>query len=153
MSRFSVYVFGAFFIILVGYAAYHFWPTGMPAASSYTNYPSKGTDIIAFGDSLVAGYGADDNHDGIYNDRPLALPRNTVHGPGLINLDLNIERDFLFVKGKKEGPTLTVGLNSFNVLNHRNDATYVGILSSVYFGKAVSALPPRRMQLNLQFKF
>src|SRR5882762_1227704 len=51
------------------------------------------------------------------------------------------------------GPALTVGLNSFNVLNHQNDATYVGVLSSVYFGKAVSALPPRRMQLNLQFKF
>jgi hypothetical protein len=97
--------------------------------------------------------GADDNHDGIYNDRPLSLARNTMHGPGLINLDLNIERDFLFVKGKKEGPTLTVGLNSFNVLNHQNDVTYVGIKSSRYFGQAVSALPPRRMQLNLQFKF
>jgi hypothetical protein len=100
--------------------------------------------------------GADDNHDGIYNDRPIlpaVFARNTMHGPGLINLDLNLEHDFLFVKGKKEGPALTVGLNSFNVLNHQNDATYVGVLSSVYFGKAVSALPPRRMQLNLQFKF
>jgi len=97
--------------------------------------------------------GADDNHDGIYNDRPLSLARNTMHGPGLINLDLNLQRDFLFVKGKKEGPTLTVGLNSFNVLNHQNDVTYVGIKSSRYFGQAVSALPPRRMQLNLQFKF
>jgi len=100
--------------------------------------------------------GADDNHDGIYNDRPIlpaAFARNTMHGPGLINLDLNVEHDFLFVKGKKEGPALTVGLNAFNVLNHQNDATYVGVLSSVYFGKAVSALPPRRMQLNLQFKF
>ena len=100
--------------------------------------------------------GADDNHDGIYNDRPIlpaAFARNTMHGPGLINLDLNVEHDFLFVKGKKEGPALTVGLNAFNVLNHQNDATYVGVLSSVYFGKGVSALPPRRMQLNLQFKF
>ena len=76
-----------------------------------------------------------------------------LHGPGLINLDLNIERDFLFVKGKKEGPTLTVGLNSFNVPNHQNDVTCIGVISSVHFGKAVSALPPRRMQLNLQFKF
>jgi Carboxypeptidase regulatory-like domain len=96
--------------------------------------------------------GADANGDGIYNDRPSSLARNTMHGPGLINLDLNIERDFL-LKGKKEGPTLTVGLNSFNVLNHQNDVTYVGVVSSVYFGKAVAALPPRRMQLNLQFKF
>jgi len=56
------------------------------------------------------------------------------------------------VRGKKDSPTLTVGLNSFNVLNHRNDVTYVGVLPSVYFRRAVSALPPRRMQLNLQFK-
>jgi len=100
--------------------------------------------------------GADDNHDGIYNDRPIlpvVLARNSMQGPGLINLDLNIERDFLLVKRKKEGPTLTVGLNAFNVLNHQNDVPFIGVLSSVYFGKAVSALPPRRMQLNLQFKF
>jgi len=70
----------------------------------------------------------------------------------LINLDLNVERDFLLMKGKKEGPTLTVGLNSFNVLNHQNDVAYVGVLSSAYFGKAVAPLPPRRMQLNLPFK-
>jgi len=100
--------------------------------------------------------GADNNHDGIYNDRPLfpvAYARNTLHGPGLINLDLNVEHDFRFVKGKKEGPTLTVGLSSFNLLNHENDVTFVGVISSVYFGRAVSAFPPRRMQLNLQFKF
>jgi len=100
--------------------------------------------------------GADNNHDGIYNDRPLfpvAYARNTMHGPGLINLDLNVEHDFRFVKGKKEGPTLTVGLSSFNLLNHENDVTFVGVISSVYFGRAVSAFPPRRMQLNLQFKF
>jgi hypothetical protein len=100
--------------------------------------------------------GRDDNHDGVYTDRPLrpvAYSRNSLHGPGLINLDLNIEHDFRMVRGKKDGPTLTVGLNSFNVLNRRNDVTYVGVLPSVYFGRAVSALPPRRMQLNLEFKF
>ncbi len=97
--------------------------------------------------------GADPNGDGIFNDRPPNFARNSLHGPGLINLDLNIERDFRMVRGKKDGPTLTVGLNSFNVLNRRNDVTYVGVLPSVYFGRAVSALPPRRMQLNLQFKF
>src|SRR6202047_1174017 len=33
--------------------------------------------------------GADNNHDGIINDRPAGVPRNTMHGPGLIGLDLN----------------------------------------------------------------
>jgi hypothetical protein len=123
-------------------------------SSDALKYFSIGAALSLYSEKPVnVTTGADDNHDGIYNYRPQSLPRNTMHGPGLINLDLNIERDFLPVKGEKEGPTLTLGLDSFNVLNHQNDVTYVGVISSVYFGNAVSAFPPRRMQLNLQFKF
>jgi hypothetical protein len=118
--------------------------------------------------------GSDDNQDGVVNDRPfvgnagvstgVVLPRNTLHGPGLINLDLNVAHDFILSKDKKEARSLTVALNSFNVLNHRNATTYIGVCgaslieaggcpASPFFGQAVSALPPRRMQLNLTFKF
>jgi hypothetical protein len=38
-------------------------------------------------------------------------------------------------------------------LNHQNDVTLVGVVSSPFFGRAVAALPPRRMQLNLEYKF
>jgi len=118
--------------------------------------------------------GSDNNQDGVVNDRPflgnsgvstgVVLPRNTLHGPGLINLDLNLAHDFILSKDKKEARSLTVALNSFNVLNHRNASTYIGVCgasiidaggcpASPFFGRAVSALPPRRMQLNLTFKF
>jgi hypothetical protein len=97
--------------------------------------------------------GGDDNHDGVLNDRPAGFARNTLHGPGTIQLDLNVEHDFLLSKAKKEGPRLTLALNAFNVLNHENDATFVGTITSPFFGRAVAAQPPRRMQLNLQFKF
>jgi hypothetical protein len=97
--------------------------------------------------------GGDDNHDGVLNDRPAGFARNTLHGPGTIELDLNVEHDFLLSKAKKEGPRLTVALNAFNVLNHENDTTFIGTITSPFFGRAVSAQPPRRMQLNLQFKF
>jgi hypothetical protein len=118
--------------------------------------------------------GSDNNQDGVVNDRPflansgvstgVVLPRNTLHGPGLINLDLNVAHDFILSKDKKEARSLTVALNSFNVLNHRNGTTYIGVCgasildaggcpASPFFGRAVSALPPRRMQLNLTFKF
>jgi outer membrane receptor protein involved in Fe transport len=70
-----------------------------------------------------------------------------------IEFDLNVQHDFLLSKAKKEGPTLTLALNAFNVLNHENDTTFVGTITSPFFGRAVSAQPPRRMQLNLQFKF
>ena len=71
--------------------------------------------------------GSDDNHDGIVTDRPDGLPRNTFHGPGLINLDLNVSHDFMLSKKRKEARTLAVTLNSFNVLNHQNDVTFVGV--------------------------
>jgi carboxypeptidase family protein len=97
--------------------------------------------------------GSDNNRDGVINDRPPGLPRNTLHGPGLVNLDLNVAHDFVLSKAHKEARTLTVSLNSFNVLNHRNDVTYVGVVTSPFFGRAVEAKPPRRMQLDVQFKF
>ncbi len=53
----------------------------------------------------------------------------------------------------KEARVLSVSLNSFNVLNHRNDVTYIGTITSKFFGHAVAAQPLRRMQLDLQFKF
>jgi len=97
--------------------------------------------------------GTDDNHDGVINDRPLGVPRNTLYGPSFINLDLNGAHDFVFAKSKKEPLTLTVALNAFNVLNHKNDLTYVGVITSPFFGRGVQAQPARRLQLNLEFKF
>ena len=96
---------------------------------------------------------ADNNGDGITNDRPSGLQRNTVPGPGFINLDLNVAHDFVLFKSRKEAQKLSVSLSSFNVLNHRNDLTYVGVITSPFFGSAVQSQPPRRIQLGLQYNF
>ena len=110
------------------------------------------------------------------NDRPAGFARNTLHGPGLANLDLSFSHDFVLSQHKespskavstakagqkqidkpnksKDLPTLTVSVNSFNVFNHPNYVTYVGVLGSPFFGQPVSANPARRTQLNLEFKF
>jgi hypothetical protein len=100
--------------------------------------------------------GADDNGDGVVNDRRAGGARNTLHGPGLINLDLNVSHDFTFKPKsdkQKDVPTLTVSINSFNILNHPNYVTYVGVVTSPFFGQPVAANPPRRTQLDLEFKF
>ena len=107
-------------------------------------YSGKPVNIIS---------GADDNHDGIINDRPAGVARNTMHGPGTIGLDSRLSHDFPLSKKKKETKVLSVSLNSFNVLNHPNYLTYIGTVSSPLFGKPVAAQPPRRMQLDVQFKF
>ncbi len=97
--------------------------------------------------------GRDDNHDGILNDRPAGVPRNLLHGPAYADVDLRASRDFVVSRARKEAVVMTVGLGAFNVLNHRNDTAYIGTLGSPFFGRAVSARPPRRMQLNLELKF
>jgi hypothetical protein len=97
--------------------------------------------------------GSDDNHDGITNDRPGGVSRNTLPGPGLINLDLSVAHDFLLSKSPEHAKKFTVSLNSFNVLNHPNDVTYVGVITSPFFRQAVQAQPPRRFQFDAQFKF
>jgi hypothetical protein len=105
--------------------------------------------------------GDDANGDGVFNDRPNGgfAPRNSLHGPGFLNLDANIERDFLLSKEKKGGRTLTVALNIFNVLNHPNFVTYNGVTGPdpanpvPSFGTPSDAEPARRVQINLQFKF
>jgi len=124
------------------------------ASSQPTKYFTLGAALSVYsGKPVNITSGGDDNHDGILNDRPAGVPRNSMAGPGLINLDLNMSHDFPLSKAKKETRVFTVSLNSFNVLNHPNYVTYIGAVSSPLFGKPVAAQPPRRMQLDVQFKF
>jgi hypothetical protein len=98
--------------------------------------------------------GRDDNKDGQPLDRPAGVGRNTLEGPGFAQFDLRWSRDFYLVKGKKDkGPTVTTGLDAFNVFNRVNDAGFIGNLSSPFFGRAVSARPSRRLQLSFRFTF
>jgi ascorbate-specific PTS system EIIC-type component UlaA len=54
---------------------------------------------------------------------------------------------------KKAGPTATLAVDAFNVFNHVNNARYIGTLTSPFFGQAIAAQPPRRMQVSVRFKF
>ncbi len=136
-----------------------------------SHYFSIGAAVSLYsGKPVNVTTGSDDNHDGVINDRPLigtsglVLPRNTLHGPGYANFDLNVAHDFALSRDKKNPRTLTVSLDSFNVLNHTNDVTFIGVCSSSIitgaacpnspnFDRAVAAQPPRRIQLNLEYKF
>jgi hypothetical protein len=105
--------------------------------------------------------GLDSNGDGVFNDRPNGglAPRNSLHGPGQLNLDVNVAHDFHFKKEKKDGPVLTAALNVFNILNHPNYVTFIGVIGpdggprNPNFGLPASAYPGRRFQLNLECKF
>jgi hypothetical protein len=113
-----------------------------------------GTALSAYsGKPVNITTGNDEYNNGLSNARPAGVPRNSMHGPGYLNLDFNLAHDFVLTKAGKEGPTATIGINSFNVLNHTNDVTYIGVISSPFFGQAVAAQPARRMQLDVEVKF
>jgi hypothetical protein len=98
--------------------------------------------------------GKDDDHDGLANDRPPGVPRNSLQGPGYADVDVRWSRDFFLAAAKKDkGPIITLGVDAFNVLNHVNYMTYIGVLSSPFFGKPVAAQPPRRLQVSFRFRF
>jgi hypothetical protein len=112
--------------------------------TAFSVYSGKPVDVTT---------GNDDNRDGLALDRPAGVPRNSMHGPSYLSLDLNLGHDFPLTRDGPKGPVAAVSLNSFNVLNHPNDMTYVGVVGSPFFGHAVAAQPPRRMQLQLEFRF
>lgn len=96
--------------------------------------------------------GRDDYHTGYANARPAGVTRNTLRGPGYVQLDLRWYHDFSLM-AKKEGPAVRLSIDAFNVTNRVNYSSYVGNLSSPFFGQAVSARPPRRLQVSARFSF
>lgn len=97
--------------------------------------------------------GNDDNQDGIASDRPAGVARNSLRGPGWVQLNLRFSKEVRLPGAKREGPKMVFTADAFNIFNHVNYASYVGNLSSPFFGQAVSARPARRMQLGLRFSF
>jgi hypothetical protein len=78
--------------------------------------------------------------------------RRFFSGPGMENLDATVSRNFKI----HDGHTLEFRVEAFNAVNHAQffgAATAEGNISSGTFGQAVSAMPPRLMQLALRYSF
>ena len=99
--------------------------------------------------------GLDQFRTGTANARPAGVPRNSLQGPAYADLDLRWSRDFSVRKGKKkdDGVKATVAVDAFNVLNEVNYSSFIGNLSSPFFGKAIAAQPSRRLQVSFRLKF
>jgi hypothetical protein len=99
--------------------------------------------------------GVDQFHTGTANARPAGVPRNSLQGPAYADLDLRWSRDFWVHKGKKkeDGVKATLAVDAFNVLNEVNYSSFIGNLSSPFFGRAIAAQPPRRLQFSFRLKF
>ena len=78
--------------------------------------------------------------------------RRFFSGPGMENLDATVSREFSL----REGRSFEFRAEGFNVCNHAQffgPATVEGNISSGTFGQAVSAMPPRLMQVAMRVRF
>jgi len=78
--------------------------------------------------------------------------RRSFHGPGELNFDLALLKDFKFTESK----TLQFRMESFNTFNHAEffgPAAVQGNVDSPTFGQVIKAAPPRLMQAALKFIF
>ncbi len=97
--------------------------------------------------------GRDENRDGLANDRPPGVARNTGQGPGYAVFDIRWSKKFRLKKTKELPNSLTISVDAFNVLNHVNYTGFAGAMSSPFSGQPVAAHPPRRVQLGLRYEF
>lgn len=104
--------------------------------------------------------GSDDNGDGVANDRPAGVTRNTGPGPSFVQTDLRISKLFTFFKGplNEDGDVsgfrkMEISFDAFNLFNHTNLTSIIGQVSSPRFGEAASALPGRTIQMSVRFNF
>ncbi len=75
--------------------------------------------------------------------------RNIVQGPGLVEWDFSLFKDFPI----KESKTLQFRVECFNLLNHPNFGLPVNDINSPSFGQIQSARAPRLIQLALKLLF
>jgi len=103
--------------------------------------------------------GRDDNRDGIVNDRPPGVPRNSSPGPKTLTFNFNISKAFFFgtpSQGKGNGNStrnLNVFVNMTNAFNRTNIASMSGVMSSPNFGRPSGALDPRQLEAGMRFQF
>jgi Carboxypeptidase regulatory-like domain len=97
--------------------------------------------------------GEDLYNTGNADARPPGVPRNSLEGPSYRELDVRWSHDFLLSAKGEKGPKLTFAMDAFDITNTVNYASFIGNERSPFFGHAIAALPPRRLQATLRFAF
>jgi hypothetical protein len=126
--------------------------------------------------------GSDDNRDGVTNDRPPDVGRNTRRAAWRWDLNARVSRGFGFGGERGDGPggpviqrraggdegggpmmmmveqsrqrfRVDFYVQGYNLLNRTNYLNFSGNLQSPFFGIASSAGPARRVEVGMQFAF
>jgi hypothetical protein len=120
--------------------------------------------------------GTDDNADGIFNDRPAGVGRNTLRASRFTVVNMQVGYVFAFGRGPALPPAIGVfggggaaqvrtfdqgnaryRLNVFvqaqNLTNNRNYRGYSGVLTSPFFGQATTVGDMRKVEVGIGLNF
>ncbi len=103
--------------------------------------------------------GSDDNADGVVNDRPPGVTRNSRRGSPYAALDVRLIWRFFGGPRTQDGGSsrtqrsLSAYVSVQNALNRVNPSAYVGVVGSPLFGQAIAAGPMRRVELGITAGF
>jgi len=120
--------------------------------------------------------GGDDNGDGIFNDRPVGVGRNTLRADGVMNLNVFLGYQFAFGRSAPLPPgigvfgggnsaqvrtfdqgaaryRLTLLVQALNLANRANYLGYSGTVLSPFYLKPTAVRDMRKIDVgfNLQF--
>ena len=82
-----------------------------------------------------------------------SLGRNTFHGPGLANVNVEVNKGIKIPWFTSEGANFEIRGDLFNLFNRVNLTNPVGDLSSGLFGQSVSQSLPRAVQFGIHITF
>ena len=105
------------------------------------------------GNAYTVTTGIDNNKDGVINDRPIALEKNTEFGPGLFDIGFNVSKAFELNKGMPASPQVNIFANLNNTFNTTHPGTPSGVMTSPFFRKPYNATSPRTVELGMRFQF
>jgi hypothetical protein len=120
--------------------------------------------------------GRDDNGDGIFNDRPAGIGRNTVRAATQANINMQVGYQFAFghsaplppgigvfgggntaqVRTFDQGSAryrLSLFVQAFNLANRANYIGYSGTLLSPFFGQPTAVRDMRKIELGMGLQF
>src|SRR5262249_14509094 len=132
---------------------------------------------VASGDAYTLLTGRDDNGDGIFNDRPAGVGRNTLRMTGQTTVNLFLAYQFAFgrrttalppgigvfggggsatVRTFDQGAAryrLQLFVNGQNLTNQSNYLGYSGTLTSPFFGKPTTVREMRKIDAGINLNF
>src|SRR5262249_14389509 len=121
--------------------------------------------------------GRDDNSDGVFNDRPLGVGRNTIRATGQYTLNLSVAYQFALGRSRISLPPgigvfggggaaevrtfdqgnaryrLQIYIQALNLTNQANYAGYSGTLTSPFFGRPTTVSGMRKVDGGLSLTF